>query len=102
IAADQVRHVDLTEMDAERVDPERVRELRIARRDVPRDSLVEAEFGKQAKSRRKFLLSMPSLIGQIVEFRRRRQLPHQLRWIDGGLGLDVHGLLPGSRISRLT
>ena len=44
VAADQVRDLDLTEMDAERIDPERVGKLRIARGDVSGDSFVEAEF----------------------------------------------------------
>ena len=75
VAADQVRDLDLAEMDAERIDPERVRKLRIARGDVPRDPLVEAEFREQPESRRQPLLAMQPLVREIVEFRRRRQFP---------------------------
>ena len=52
VAADQVRDLDLAEMDAERIHPERVQKLRIARRDVSGDSLIETEFREQPEARR--------------------------------------------------
>ena len=50
VAADQVRDVDLAEMDAKRIDPEGVRKLRVARSDVPRDPLIEAKLREETKA----------------------------------------------------
>jgi hypothetical protein len=68
---DQVRGLDQTEVQSERIDPERVGEFRIARGDMTDDTLVEAEFGKQAKARREPLLAMQPLLGHAREHRRR-------------------------------
>ena len=64
VAADQVRDLDLAEMDAERIDPERVRKLGIARGDVARDPLVEAEFREQPEPGGKPLLAMQPLFAR--------------------------------------
>jgi len=97
IAADQVRDVDLAEMDAERIDPEGVRKLRVARSDVPRDPLVEAKLGEETKACGEPLLPMQSLGRQIVELRRHRQFSHHRGRIDRRfrlLGLNVHDTPP--------
>ena len=61
VDADQVRRADLLEAHAERVDPEAVGVLRVARGDVARDPLVEAEAAEQPERRRQALLEVLSL-----------------------------------------
>src|SRR5215472_4182337 len=46
---DQVRHADVSEMQAERIDPEMIQPLRISRRNVPRNTFIETELGKKAE-----------------------------------------------------
>jgi len=96
VAADEVRDLDLAEMHAERIDPERVGKLGVARGDVSGDPLVEAEFREQSEARRQFLLAMQPLFRRAREFWRHWQLRFHRGLIDRLLGLDVHGhFLPG-------
>src|SRR5580658_3906776 len=71
IAADQVGDGDLAEVNAEAVHPEGVRELRIARGDVPGDALTESEFREQTKRGSEPLLAMKPLF---LDGRKRRRL----------------------------
>src|ERR1700730_18321544 len=57
----QVGHPNLTEVHAERIDPEMVWLLAIARRDVPRDAFVESEFREESERSGETLFAMPAL-----------------------------------------
>src|ERR1700737_4517435 len=69
----QVGDPNLTEVHAERIDPEMVWLLGIARRDVPRDAFVEAEFRKKAERSGETLFAMPALFRDAGEFGRSRK-----------------------------
>ena len=84
VDADQVRHPDLAEVHAERIDPEGIGELRVARGDVAGNSLAEAEGGEDPEPAGQPLLAVPALLDEIGE-NRRRQLPEGGR-IGFGLG----------------
>jgi hypothetical protein len=68
---EQVRHLDLVEAQAERIDPEPVRELRVARGDVPGHALGEAELAEQPERRGQFLLAVQALLRRRREHRPR-------------------------------
>jgi hypothetical protein len=68
---DQVRGLDLVETHAERVDPEPVRVLRIANRDVSGEALGEAEPAEQPEPSCELLLALLSL-GPDESNRRQR------------------------------
>ncbi len=57
----QVADADVAEVHAERIDPEVIGQLRVARGDVPRDALVEAEAAEQAERRRQVLFAVQPL-----------------------------------------
>ena len=59
---DQVGDLDLAEVHPERVDPEPVGVLGVARGDVPGDALGEAEPAEDAERRRKLLLAVQALL----------------------------------------
>jgi hypothetical protein len=58
IHSDQVGYPHQAEVESEGIDPEGIREFRIARRYVTNHTLVESEFREQAEARRQSLLSM--------------------------------------------
>ena len=68
---DQVGHPDVPEMHAERIHPEMVRPLRVARRDVPRHTLVKTEFRKQPERSGEPLLAVAAFLFNRGEFRNR-------------------------------
>ncbi|MNN14598.1 hypothetical protein D3C81_1276720 [compost metagenome] len=104
IAADQVGHRHLAEMDAERVDPEGVLELGVARGDMTGHAFIEPEFREQPERRRQPLLAVQPLLRRGVELGRARQvavagldlLGQALGHVVGaGCGLrGVHGVSP--------
>lgn len=73
----QVRHADLREMHAERIHPEMIGQLRIARGDVAREPGREAEAREQPERGREPLLAMAAF-GRDVAARRRRFEPEVL------------------------
>ena len=64
---DQVGDADLSEVDAERVDPEPVRIAGIASGDVAGDAFVVSEPGEQAKRGSQALLAVAALLGYGAE-----------------------------------
>ncbi len=58
----QVADADVTEVHAERIDPEVVGQLGIARGDVARDALVEPEAAEQTERRRQVLFAVQALL----------------------------------------
>jgi hypothetical protein len=78
IDTDEVGGFDLAETHAERIDPERVGELRVARRDVACDPFAEAERGEDAEAAGKALLAVLPLLGGSAEH-RLRELPEDRR-----------------------
>ena len=90
VAADEVRDLDLAEMHPERVHPERIGELGVARGDVTGDALVETEFREQAEAGRQSLLAVKPLFRSGGELRRHRHFRGHRPLIDRVPGLDVH------------
>ncbi len=72
IDQDQIGYTNMREVHPKRIDPEMVRQLRIARRDMTSHPLAEAELGKQPKCRCQALLAMQALLGM-------RRKPGRLR-----------------------
>ena len=70
----QIAHANLPEMHAERIDPELVGILRIARRDVPRDAFVITVPREQSERGRQPLLTMQPFLGVRCEHRRNRNI----------------------------
>ena len=64
VDADEVGGPDLAEVHAERIDPERIGELRVARRDVAGDALAEAEGGEDPEAAGEALLAVLALLGE--------------------------------------
>ena len=67
IAADQVRGLDLAEVDAERIDPKVVRQLGVTCRDMSGDPLIEAEPAEQPKPSSQAFLAVPALVGDVID-----------------------------------
>ena len=63
---------DLLEVHAERVDPEVVVELGVARGDVPGRTLVEPEVPEQPEGRGEALFAVPPLLFDAAELREAR------------------------------
>ncbi len=72
--ANKVGCLDKAEMHSERIDPERVGEFRIPRRDVTNDTFIEAEFREQPKARGKPLFAMQAFLTNGCKHRRARQV----------------------------
>src|SRR5688572_5264625 len=89
IAADQIRDVDLAEVHAKGVHPERVGVLRIARGDVARETLIETELREQPKRSCETLLSMQPRFHHGGESRHGWQLVVRRDRVWNGV---VHGL----------
>ena len=68
---DQIAHPQRGERDGERIDPEPIGMLRVARRDVARHAGGEPEAGEQTKARGQALFAVAALGGHVVERRRR-------------------------------
>lgn len=83
----QVRHADLAEMLRQRIDPELLGKLRIARGDVSRQALVEAVACEQAEGGGETLLAVQ---GFLLERGCRRPFL-QLERARPGDGVGVHG-----------
>src|SRR5262245_13561728 len=62
IDEDQVGDTNLSEVDSKRIHPKTVGMLRVADRDMARHSLIESETRKEAKCRRKALLTVAALL----------------------------------------
>ena len=77
VDADEVGDADVLEVHAERVDPEPVQVLRIARGDVAGDALVEAELAEQPERRREPLLAVQPLLLDGVELGKEGQVGKQ-------------------------
>ena len=73
IHAEQVGHLDMAEMHAERIDPESVGELGITRRDVTGHALVKTKARKQPELRGQHLFAVQAFFLHIGEFFRLRQ-----------------------------
>src|SRR6516162_4881135 len=61
----------MPEMRAEGIDPEVIRPLRIARRDMPRHALVETELRKKTKAGGQALFAMTAFLPYRCELRNR-------------------------------
>ena len=88
-------------MQSKRIDPKGVGEFRVAGGDVTDDTLVEAEFRKQAKAGREALLAMQPLFFDCRKYRRCREagVHPRRRLIPGRVRLCkslrcVHFILP--------
>src|SRR5215472_1110061 len=68
---DQIGHADMPEMHTERIDPEVIRPLRIARRNVPGHALVETELGKKTKAGGQTFFAMLAFLPYRCELRNR-------------------------------
>src|SRR5437764_7582413 len=77
---DEVAHPDVAEVHAEGVDPEVVGTLRIPRRDVAGDPLVEAEPREETERGRQTLLAVQPVVLDRVELRRQGE--PRLRHLD--------------------
>ena len=75
VATDQVGDADLAEMHAERVDPEGIGELRIARGDMACHALVETELREQPERGGQTLLAVQALFAGAGEHRRGHHVP---------------------------
>ena len=65
----QISHANHLEVHPERVDPEVVEELGIARGDVTGGAFVESEVPEQSESGRQVLLAIPAFVLDVVELR---------------------------------
>ena len=68
---EEILHLDLLEIDAERIDPEVVQVLRVASGDVAGRTLVEPKMSEESHGCGKSLLAVASLVGDVVERRIR-------------------------------
>src|SRR5262245_47628757 len=73
IDQNQIRDANPAEAHAERVDPEMIRPLRVARRDVSGRPFIEPVDREETKGRRQSLFAMQSFLFDAAEGRRRRQ-----------------------------
>src|SRR5277367_3588401 len=71
---DQVRNANMRKMHAERIDPEVVEQLRIARRDVPGNPFAEGKLREKAEGRCQALLAVQAFLCDGCECRRIRRL----------------------------
>src|SRR5215471_13154686 len=76
---DQIGSADMPEMHAERIDPEVIRPLRIARRNVTGHALVETELGKKTKAGGQTFFAMPAFLPYRCELRNRRNFENACR-----------------------
>jgi Phage integrase family len=76
VDADQVRHLDLAEVHAEWIDPERIRKLGVTCGHVAGRALIEAEHGEQPEACRKALLAVPAFLLDCREC-GQRQVPEE-------------------------
>jgi len=92
IHENQVGDTNSTEVQAERVHPETVGPLGIARSDVAGDAFVEAELGEEAKGSGEALLAMTALFGGRGKNRWTRNALHEsaVGWRSGGRGWLWH------------
>src|SRR5581483_4163611 len=91
---DEVPHPDLPEAHAERVDPEVVEALRVARGDVAGDAFVEAEPAEQTERGGEAPLAVAALVLDGVEGREPQR--DSIRGHDGILRNDALGTAPAS------
>jgi hypothetical protein len=77
----QIRHPDVTEVHAKRVDPEVVGQLGIARRDVARNPFIEPKPAEEPEPGGEALLAVAPLVLDVVEG----------RWKQSGLIEKRHG-----------
>src|SRR5207248_409079 len=76
----QIGCPDVSEMHAERIDPEMLGMLRIAGGDVPGNTLIESEPREEPESGCHPLLAMQPFLRAAGEFRWGRQPRQGLRW----------------------
>ena len=79
VDTDEIRDGDMREMHAERIDPERVGEFRITRRDMSGDAFTEPQRRENAQTRGKPFLSIVPLLLEILE--ARRSVPLEKRFV---------------------
>src|ERR1700733_2223743 len=99
---DQVADLDMCERNGERIDPEVVRELRVARANVAGDTLIKAETAKQAQRCREPFLAVSALLRR-VGIPSRRDLLIAFEEFRFGYRLQVLGRqrLPGHHDAAL-
>src|SRR4051794_29238829 len=78
----QILYTDLLEAHPERIDPEVIEPLGVARGDVSRDSFIEPELAEQAERGSETLLAVPALVVNRREGRelRRGSIGRHRRW----------------------
>src|ERR1700690_879988 len=70
----QIRNANLAVMHAERIHPEMIGKLRIARGDVAGDALIKSKFREKPERSRQTFFAMPALVGNTGELRRPRKI----------------------------
>ena len=87
---DEVRNADTVETHPERIDPERVGELGVPRRDVAGDALGESERGEDPQSAGESYLAAAALL------RKARRLRRQKAREDRRVGILLAAVVRGS------
>ena len=102
IDANQIRDLDLTEMNTERIHPKGVGELRVTRGDMPGHTLIKPKARESSERTGKSLLAVQSLFFERREGGNGRQWPRftitqqmLVQLYGGQLGVVVHRLPHG-------
>jgi hypothetical protein len=69
----QILHGDVLEVHAQRIDPEVIESLRVARGDVTRNAFVESELSEQSERGGEALLAVAPFVLDVVELRELRR-----------------------------